>query len=136
MTRGIRVVVMERGKRSRPHTHDPKVVYVREVVAYNTKWNRAEPVAGLYEAGLAYHDSRGALGSLEDTMTTWEPTPGAMSPNRIDALSQAAHELCDLSGDAPTKTDIKGMLGAQQALARGTRRAPSLSLPRGVGSRI
>ena len=91
----IRVVVLDKDSRA-PSTHDPCTIYVREVSARDSKWNRAEPVAGLYEAGLAYHVR--TFRDLERAMTTWEPGPGVRSPNAIDAMTQAANELVDLDG--------------------------------------
>ena len=93
--RNLRVVVLPRGSHS-PTGHDPNTIYIREVSARDSKWNRAEPVAGLYEAGLAYHAR--AFRDLERQMTTWEPGPGVRSPNAIDAMTQAANELVDLEG--------------------------------------
>ncbi len=66
---------------------------VKKVRAARGKSARAEPVAALYEQGRVFH-VRG-LGALEDqlsqmTMRGWE---GRGSPDRLDALVWALHEL-------------------------------------------
>ncbi|MDP2123713.1 MAG: terminase family protein [Parvibaculum sp.] len=68
---------------------------IRLVHATRGKRLRAEPVAALYERGLVHHV--GAFAKLEDQMCDW--TPGARSPDRLDALVWALTELM-LSGEA------------------------------------
>ena len=68
---------------------------IRLVHATRGKRLRAEPVAALYERGLVHHV--GAFAKLEDQMCDW--TPGAKSPDRLDALVWALTELM-LSGEA------------------------------------
>lgn len=65
-------------------------VPVKLVWAADGKRTRAEPVSMLYEKNIAHHV--GALSKLEDEMTSWVPLEGR-SPNRIDALVWAYHEL-------------------------------------------
>lgn len=62
---------------------------VTMVHASRGKATRAEPVAALYERGLVHHV--GALSKLEDEMCLW--SPGAASPNRMDAAVWALTEL-------------------------------------------
>ncbi|WP_119840818.1 DNA-packaging protein [Pseudooceanicola algae] len=74
------------------HQVDP-MAPVKKVRAARGKAARAEPVAALYEQGRVRH-LRG-LGQLEDqlvqmTMRGWE---GAGSPDRLDALVWALHDL-------------------------------------------
>jgi len=136
LTRSIRVVTMERRKRARPKRHDPKTIYVREITAFDSKWNRAEPVAGLYETQMAYHDERSPLGELEHTMCTWEPGPGIKSPNALDALTQAASELVDLEGGQPVVPVVHGAGGVQRKIADHVKRGAAksvLSHVRGAG---
>ena len=66
---------------------------VRTVHASRGKVARAEPVAALYEQGRVQH-VRG-LGALEDQMArmTLQGYDGAGSPDRVDALVWALHEL-------------------------------------------
>ncbi|MGI3164440.1 DNA-packaging protein [Pseudooceanicola sp. 200-1SW] len=71
---------------------DP-LVPLKQVRALRGKAARAEPVAALYEQGRVFH-ARG-LGVLEDqlaqmTRQGWE---GSGSPDRLDALVWALHEL-------------------------------------------
>lgn len=66
-----------------------KAVAYRAVHASRGKATRAEPVAALYEQGKIHHI--GVFPKLEDEMTSW--TPGAPSPNRMDALVWALTEL-------------------------------------------
>jgi phage terminase large subunit-like protein len=67
---------------------DPNIPY-RKVWASKGKQTRAEPVAALYEQGRIRHVE--ALPELETEMTTW--VPGERSPNRMDALVWAFHDL-------------------------------------------
>ncbi len=71
---------------------DPLVPY-RSVHASKGKVARAEPVAALYEQGRVFH-SRG-LGRLEDQMCqmTTKGFDGIGSPDRVDALVWALHDL-------------------------------------------
>ncbi|MFC7705006.1 DNA-packaging protein [Plastorhodobacter daqingensis] len=71
---------------------DPLVPY-RAVRAAKGKAARAEPVAALYEQGRVHH-LRG-LGALEDQMCRMTPRgyEGRGSPDRVDALVWALHEL-------------------------------------------
>lgn len=62
---------------------------VELVHASRGKATRAEPVAALYEQGRGHHC--GSFPALEDEMALW--TPGAPSPNRMDALVWAATSL-------------------------------------------
>ena len=67
---------------------DPNIPY-SSVWASKGKQTRAEPVAALYEQGRIKHVE--ALPELETEMTTW--VPGEPSPNRMDALVWAFHDL-------------------------------------------
>ncbi|MEM9786613.1 MAG: terminase family protein [Pseudomonadota bacterium] len=71
---------------------DPLVPY-RSVHASKGKVARAEPVAALYEQGRVFH-ARG-LGQLEDQMCqmTTKGFDGIGSPDRVDALVWALHDL-------------------------------------------
>lgn len=65
-------------------------VNVKLVWAADGKRTRAEPVSMLYEQGRAHHV--GTFATLEDEMSNWVPLEGK-SPNRVDALAWAFHEL-------------------------------------------
>ncbi|MCD1624465.1 MAG: DNA-packaging protein [Paracoccaceae bacterium] len=71
---------------------DPMVPF-RRLHAARGKAARAEPVAALYEQGRVKHF--GALGRLEDQMCamTAQGYTGKGSPDRLDALVWALHEL-------------------------------------------
>ncbi|MEM9550017.1 MAG: ATP-binding protein, partial [Pseudomonadota bacterium] len=71
---------------------DPLVPY-RGVHAARGKAARAEPVAALYEQGRVHHV--GAFDALEDQMVqmTVNGFQGGGSPDRVDALVWALHEL-------------------------------------------
>jgi phage terminase large subunit-like protein len=73
-------------------TVDPEVP-VREVRASRGKWLRAEPVAALYAQGRVVHAARFA--ELEDEMCDFGPEglSAGRSPDRMDALVWAVHEL-------------------------------------------
>ena len=76
---------------------DPLVPY-RAVRAIRGKAARAEPVAALYEQGRVRHLRR--LGKLEDQMCamTAQGFEGRGSPDRLDALVWALHELMIVPG--------------------------------------
>ena len=67
---------------------DPNIPFTK-VHASRGKAIRAEPIAALYEQGRVHH--LGTFPELEDQMTNW--VPGDRSPDRIDALVWALHEL-------------------------------------------
>ena len=78
-------------------TVDP-LLPISTVHARRGKVLRAEPVAALYEQGRVHHV--GSLATLEDQMTTWNPTdPKAKSPDRVDALVYGLTEIL-VVGDA------------------------------------
>jgi phage terminase large subunit-like protein len=64
---------------------------IRIVHAARSKQARAEPVAALYEQGKVTHCRN--FPELEDQLCTWEPLSGDESPDRLDALVWAMHEL-------------------------------------------
>ena len=70
---------------------------VKKVRATRGKHIRAEPVASLYEQGLVEHEN--GLIDLEDQLQSWVPNSGLKSPDRLDALVWAFHEL-SFSDDA------------------------------------
>ncbi|MCC5985280.1 MAG: DNA-packaging protein [Rhodobacteraceae bacterium] len=69
------------------------LVPFRALHARQGKGLRAEPVAALYEQGRVFHTGR--LGALEDQMAlmTAQGFTGRGSPDRVDALVWALHEL-------------------------------------------
>ena len=71
---------------------DPLMPF-RALHAARGKAARAEPVAALYEQGRVFHHGR--LGALEDQMMqmTAQGFRGQGSPDRVDALVWALHEL-------------------------------------------
>ena len=69
-------------------TADPLVPFKR-VHASRGKVIRAEPVSALYEQGRMHHV--GFFPELEDQLCEW--VPGQKSPDRLDALVWAVHEL-------------------------------------------
>lgn len=73
-------------------TADPQVSF-KKVHASRGKVIRAEPVSALYEQGRMHHV--GYFPDLEDQMCEW--VPGQKSPDRLDALVWAIHELILLS---------------------------------------
>jgi phage terminase large subunit-like protein len=94
--RGLHVEVLQ-DPRTAPRPFPPRrqrTIYVREVVSHDSKMVRATPTARLAQQGLLHHVQE--LPALERQMTEWEPGRGR-SPNRLDALAQAANEVCGLS---------------------------------------
>ncbi len=72
------------------HQCDPNVP-VRTVHASRGKTARAEPVAALYEQGRVFH--MGRFDALEDEMVLMGSAAMKHSPDRVDALVWAVHEL-------------------------------------------
>ena len=81
------------------------VVPYRGVHATRGKAARAEPVAALYEQGRVFHATR--LGALEDQMMqmTAQGFQGTGSPDRVDALVWALHEL--ILGTRPARPKLR-----------------------------
>ena len=69
---------------------DPNVSF-RAVRASRGKAVRAEPVSALYEQGRVHHV--GCFPELEDQLCGWTPQSDEKSPDRLDALVWAVHEL-------------------------------------------
>ncbi len=113
-SRGLSVVVL--GKNERPR-HVPGTVYIREVHARGSKEDRAQPLATAYERGRVSHVNGAHLAELEDTITTWEPTPGSRSPDALDALVHAVSELLALASNKPNPSHgFKGLEDANRAI--------------------
>lgn len=97
-SKGLTIVVL--GPQERPrHVHG--IVYVKEVHASGPKLDRAQPVSTAYEKGRISHVRGADLASLEETLSTWEPTVGADSPDDLDALVHIMTELLELTNDVP-----------------------------------
>jgi phage terminase large subunit-like protein len=87
---------------------DPLVPF-RAVRATRGKAARAEPVAALYEQGRVKH-MRG-LGELEDQMCrmTAQGFDGAKSPDRVDALVWAIHEVLIVPGRGHRRPQLRAL---------------------------
>ena len=68
-----------------------KTIPLTSVHASKGKYSRAEPIAALYEQGKVYHLDYFKL--LEEQMTSYNPEFTSGSPDRMDALVWALHEL-------------------------------------------
>ena len=142
--RGLTVTVFTKAEKTRHIRHVKGSVFVKEVHSRGEKQDRAQPMATAYELGRVSHVIGSNLTSLEDTLTTWEPTPGARSPDDLDAATAAIVELLSLQENA-TDPDIafKGINKAHAEIIA-PKAAPAIngssfmSLFRGsgVGSRI
>jgi len=116
--RGLSVVVV--GEKERPQ-HTPGTVFVVEVFARGPKEDRAQPLATAYERGRVSHVIGVELGELETLLTTWEPTPGARSPDALDALTHLMVHLLELApGSVDHAAGFKGIKEiAEKLVARG-----------------
>ena len=134
-TQNIRACARERGwsivllgKEERPKQFMPRVVYVREVYSKGEKADRAKPLSTAYERGQVSHIAGAKLEDLEETLTTWVPTPGSRSPDRLDAL---VHAILELLGLKMNKPDARGgFVGITEAARQVTAPAsvsPSIS---------
>jgi phage terminase large subunit-like protein len=109
-----KVTVVVLGEDEKPQ-HVAGVVYVREVHSRGEKADRARPLATAYEAKRVSHVIGEDFTSLEETLTTWEPTPGARSPDDLDALTHIVGELLGLTDDTPDPA--AGFAGLSQLAA-------------------
>jgi phage terminase large subunit-like protein len=122
--RGLVVVVI--GKDETPH-RTPGTVYVRETHARGTKEDRAQPLSTAYERGRVSHVLGSDLRELEETITTWEPTPGQRSPDALDALVHATSELLGLAGHrADPLASFRGLGVLGREVAQATSPRPAL----------
>jgi phage terminase large subunit-like protein len=74
---------------------------IKDVNSTRGKLIRAEPVFSLYEQGRVHHMP--GLTDLETQLTEWVPGTGS-SPDRMDALVHAAHELSEHARPATLST--------------------------------
>lgn len=92
---------------------------VKMVHASRGKLARAEPVAMKYEQGKVSHvgnavmmadgtKNEGHLDNLEDQMCTWERLSATYSPDRIDALVWAIHDLMIDGSKEIVTSSLKG----------------------------
>lgn len=95
--RGLKVVII--GRKERAPGHQDGVVHVREIHSRGEKADRARPLSTAIEKDRVKFVGR--FPELEETLTTWEPTPGARSPDRLDATVGLVVELLGLDNDAP-----------------------------------
>lgn len=125
LTTNLRAIARERGlsvqvvdDRWYPH-RQAGVVFVRERFGRGPKEDRARPLSTAYERGRVSHVRGVDLRALEDTLTTWEPTPGHRSPDRLDPLVYAVSELLSLSEHkVDARASFVGITTMAQALAR------------------
>jgi len=89
---------------------DPLVPF-KALRAGRGKAARAEPVAALYEQGRVQHLKHGHLGALEDQMCrmTTRGYEGRGSPDRVDALVWALHELIIEPGAHWRRPQVRGL---------------------------
>lgn len=95
---GRSVKVVEIALEDRPRG-EPGTVYVKQVHSRGEKADRARPLSTAYKHGRISHVIGAELTSLETTLTTWEPTPGARSPDDLDAENLIMSELLELTDD-------------------------------------
>lgn len=108
--RGLTVVVVD--EKWQPHRTDG-TVFVREIFSRGPKEDRAVPLATAYERRRISHVNGVDLKDLEEWLTTWEPGPGARSPDSIDAEVAAVGELLGFRVNKPDHS--RGFVGIEQA---------------------
>jgi phage terminase large subunit-like protein len=114
--RDLQIIVL--GKKERAPGHTPGVVHVREIHSRGEKSDRAQPVSTAYEKGRVCHIEGVDLKTLEDTLTTWVPSPNGPSPDDLDALVGLVVELLELQDAEPdNRAGFKGLEQAAKALA-------------------
>ncbi len=89
---------------------DPLVSY-KSVRASKGKQARAEPVAALYDQGRVYH-SKVDLSALEEQLTkmSLQGYKGRGSPDRLDALVWAVHELLIIPSKRYQRPRVRSLL--------------------------
>ncbi|MEM7296016.1 MAG: terminase family protein [Pseudomonadota bacterium] len=87
---------------------DPLIPF-KPVRAHQGKSSRAEPIAALYEQGRVKHGLN--LDALEDQMCLMTPTGyrGNGSPDRVDALVWALHELMVVPARAYARPTVRSL---------------------------
>lgn len=73
-------------------------VPVKITHASRGKMQRAQPISTFYKGGRVYHTH--PMPELEDELCTWIPGETKQSPDRLDALVWALHELMESSTEA------------------------------------
>lgn len=115
-TMSVDVVVVQKDWVPR---HTPGVVHVREIFSRGEKADRAKPTATAYEKRRVAHLLGADLQDLENLLTTWEPKPGARSPDRLDALVGAVEELLGLGAKRVNpKKGFEGLVEANATIAQ------------------
>lgn len=137
VTRNLRAAAKEQqlvvvliGKKEEAPGHQKGVVHVREIFSKGQKADRARPLSTAIQKNRV--GFVGMFPLLEETLTTWEPTPGARSPDRLDATVAGVVEVLGLDVDEPAtdpKAAFKGIVEANRSLA-----TPPRAARRGVGS--
>jgi len=110
--RKIKVVVVAKDEKPK---HTPGTIWIKTVYAKGAKQDRAQPVGIAYKRGRISHVNGADLAQLEETVTTWEPTEGARSPDDLDALVHLIVELLDLSMNEDAEDPHAGFEGITQA---------------------
>lgn len=111
--------VIEIARDERPQGR-PDVVYVKQVHSRGEKADRARPLSTAYKHGRVSHVIDSDLTSLETTLTTWEPTPGARSPDDLDAENLIMTELLELTDESiDLSQGFDGITEMAKALTRG-----------------
>jgi phage terminase large subunit-like protein len=129
--RGVTVVVI--GKEERAPGHIAGTLHVREVYGRGEKADRAQPLATAYERDRVCHVRGAVLEELETTLCTWEPAPGAKSPDRLDPLVYAVVELLGLASNAPDPSVGFRGIAALAAAVEAPRRPSNMSRLLGGG---
>jgi phage terminase large subunit-like protein len=90
-----------------------KIIFVREVVAQDSKSTRAAGPASETELGFV-HLVGDDFTALELELTTFEPD-GRKSPNRLDAMVYGVEEIRGLARNTPSTTAAEDAAGALAA---------------------
>lgn len=122
--------------RWQPH-HLAGTVFVREIYSRGPKEDRAVPLATAYERGRVSHVEGADLRELEEWLTSWEPVPGARSPDNIDAEVHAVGELLGFGRNEPeAREGFAGLTDMSRALTGAAAPATVSSPPRQGGGNL
>lgn len=100
----------------------PGVIYLKEAKSGDrSKEARAMPVAGLTKNGRVSFVRDRDFTTLEELLTTWDPTVSRESPDPLDAMVYGVYELLNLWGkEDDYSAGFEGILKAAEELAKAT----------------
>jgi phage terminase large subunit-like protein len=113
------------GKKLPPMGRVIQIIEVLQSASTGDKRTRAQPVATLYQTRRIHH--LGVLPDLDAELSDWQPENVAFSPGRVDAVVNGLTELFELDRAPERRTNMVGLVEANERLDRAAPAAPSRS---------